>query len=148
VTDGALSFLSIADGSLQIDFPGVLGYVASEEPEPLMTLSSIKSAKPKTAARSRRAGPLTPEEKLLRAMFGQDVEGAALTPLASERAKRALVSKTASAGANAQTVEESETLELIGGLLDQLTKEIAHLNKELSSSMRRLVGKHKDGVSR
>jgi hypothetical protein len=116
-----------------------------------MTVSSIKSAKSKASGRSRRAEPLTPEEKLLRAMFGQDVEVAAPRALAAEGARRVsgtAGAKGAGAGTAAQTVEEGETLDMIGGLMDHLTEEISHLNKELSSSLRRLPEKHKDGVGR
>jgi hypothetical protein len=48
--------------------------------------------------------------------------------------------------AGAYAAEESETLELIGGLLDSLTADVTNLNEELSSSLERMPGKHKDGV--
>jgi hypothetical protein len=98
--------------------------------------ASIRPAKPKSAARPRSvAGGLAHEEKMLR-----------IEEEWSLAAARGVSPGGFDAGAHA--VEDGETLDLIGGLLDGLTIEVANLNEELSSSMKRLSGKQRDGVRR
>jgi hypothetical protein len=122
----------------------------------IMTASSTRSIKPKSPARPRSiAGAHAPEdrpassiiEKLLESERGlsnsEGVSVAATPTLAAERARRSFVSRAAGAAVEAA---DDETLDLIGGLLDSVAVEVAHLNQELSSSLERLAGKHEDGV--
>jgi hypothetical protein len=105
--------------------------------------SSAKPAKLRSGTRSR-AEEATPEERLLRAIFGETKNSPQPTPLTVERARRDLALRAASAGED----EDNGTLEVIECLLDSLTTEISNLNQELSSSMERLAGKHTDGLGR
>lgn len=122
-----------------------------------MTASSTRSIKPKSPARPRSiAGAHAPEdrpassviEKLLDSERGlskaEGVSAAAAPTLAAERPRRGFVPRAA-AGSAVEAADD-ETLDLIGGLLDSLATEVAHLNQELSSSLERLAGKHQDGV--
>jgi hypothetical protein len=122
----------------------------------IMTASSTRSIKPKSPARPRSIGGAHAAEdrpassvieKLLESERGpskaEGVSVAAAPTLAAERARRGLVPRAAGGAVGAA---DDETLDLIGGLLDSLAKEIAHLDQELSSSLQRLAGKHQDGV--